>query len=198
MHIALFPLNTILFPDGLLPLRIFETRYLDMVSACMKADQAFGVCVIRKGREAGAASEPHSIGTLARIVDFQKLPDGLLGVTAKGEQKFSIQNTQRQADELLTADVNLIAPEGKVILPNEYQRLAGILQRIMPEVEEQYGADAMQYLQPDYTDASWVGGRLVEILPIELDLKQRFLEMQDPIERLNVLYEALSQMPSEE
>ena len=86
--LPLFPLHTVLFPGGLLPLRIFESRYLDMISDCLRNDRGFGVCLISAGREVGDGAECFDVGTLARIQDWDSTPDGLLGIIARGEQRF--------------------------------------------------------------------------------------------------------------
>ena len=101
--IALFPLNTVLLPGGPLPLRIFEPRYLQMVSECLKHDRPFGVCLIAKGKEAGEAPVAHEYGTLARIEDWSQLPDGHLGITARGGERFIVRNTRVAANQLVTA-----------------------------------------------------------------------------------------------
>src|SRR5688500_14710511 len=109
--LPLFPLNTVLFPGGPLRLRIFEPRYLDMISHCMRESSSFGVALITEGREAGGSARTTHVGTTARIVDFERLEDGLLGITARGESKFSITDVKTQHDGLNIADVNLLEPE---------------------------------------------------------------------------------------
>jgi Lon protease-like protein len=99
MQAPLFPLNTVLFPDGPLPLRIFEPRYLDMISGCMKQDKPFGVLLIKDGHEAGPATT-HSVGTLARVTDWYQGSDGLLGITAIGTERFRLQSVEQQSDGL--------------------------------------------------------------------------------------------------
>ncbi len=105
--IALFPLNIVLFPDGPLPLRIFETRYVDMVRRCMRESQTFGVVLIREGGEVGPA-ETFDVGTLAKIVDFHQLSDGLLGLSCVGGQRFRIRSRSRQADGLNLGEVDYL------------------------------------------------------------------------------------------
>ena len=105
--LPLFPLNTVLFPGGPLPLRIFETRYIDMVKDCVKDDAPFGVLLIREGGETGAATT-HTVGTLARITDWYQGSDGLLGVTAIGEQRFRVLSRVRRADGLNVGTVELL------------------------------------------------------------------------------------------
>ena len=107
MEVPLFPLRTVLYPGGPLPLRIFEQRYLDMISRCMKTDSPFGVLLIRKGSESGPA-ETFDIGTLARITDWYQGSDGLLGVTATGTERFRLLSGRRESDGLLVGEVELL------------------------------------------------------------------------------------------
>jgi Lon protease-like protein len=178
-EIALFPLNTVLFPGGPLPLRIFETRYTDMVRRCMREQSAFGVVLIRAGAEVGEVANTATIGTTARIVDFYQLPDRLLGITCAGEKKFRVLGRRREADGLNVASVEWLPEEPKLEVPGEYAHLATLLRKVLPELGEVY-----QQVPKHFDDAGWVGSRLVEILPISLGDKQACLEMQDPLERL--------------
>jgi len=179
--IALFPLNIVLFPGGSLPLRIFETRYVDMIGRCMREGAGFGVVLIREGREVGPA-ETFDVGTLADIVDFHQLSDGLLGLSCIGRQRFRIRSRSTQADGLNLAEVDRLEPESTVPVPARHLRLAELLQNVLPQLGEVYEGIEMR---PD--DAAWVGYRLAEILPIPLADKQRVLELDDPIQRLDVL-----------
>jgi Lon protease-like protein len=181
LSLPLFPLNMVLFPDGPLPLRIFETRYLDMVRRCMRETKGFGVVLIREGREVGPV-ETYDVGTTAKIVDFHQLSDGLLGLSCTGEQRFRILTRSRQADGLNLADVGLINPEPLMAVPARHLRLAELLKSVLPQLGEVY-TDMPMRLE----DAAWVGHRLSEILPIELNEKQALLELDDPIQRLDVL-----------
>jgi Lon protease-like protein len=179
--IPLFPLNTVLFPDGPLPLRIFETRYVDMVKYCMREQSPFGVVLIRAGSEVGTGTvgETSAVGTTARIIDFNPLPDGLLGITCLGERKFSVSKHWQQEDGLHLADVEFVDPEEALDLPLEYDHLGELLRKVLPELGELY-ASVPKY----FSNASWVGCRLAEILPIALSEKQYCLELDDPIARL--------------
>ena len=179
--IALFPLNIVLFPDGQLPLRIFETRYVDMVRRCMREAQNFGVVLIREGKEVGPA-ETFDVGTLAKIVDFHQLSDGLLGLSCVGQQRFRIQSRGRQTDGLNLAEVDWLAAEPAVEVPSRHAHLAELLQTVLPQLGEVYTDIEMRL-----DDAAWVGHRLAEILPIPLTDKQFCLELEDPIQRLDVL-----------
>jgi uncharacterized protein len=179
--IALFPLNIVLFPNGPLPLRIFETRYLDMVRRCMRENEAFGVVLIREGSEVGPA-ETFDVGTFAKIVDFNQLSDGLLGLTCLGGQRFRIRSRSRQADGLNLAEVDWLTPEPAVAVPARHARLADLLKSVLPQLGEVYEGFDMRL-----DDAAWVGHRLAEILPIPPADKQMCLELDDPIQRLDVL-----------
>jgi uncharacterized protein len=180
--IALFPLHTVLFPGGPLPLRIFETRYTDMVRRCTREQQPFGVVLIQEGEEAGPVATTATVGCSARIADFYTLQDGLLGISCVGERKFLVRRVWRAADGLNLGEVEWLEPEAEVPLPEEYQRFAETVQRALEELAEQY-----QFVAKKYADAAWVGSRLAELLPIELNDKQALLELDDPIARLDAL-----------
>ena len=180
--IPLFPLHTVLFPGGPLPLRIFETRYTDMVRRCMREQLPFGVLLIEEGAEAGDVATTAAVGCSARIADFGALPDGLLGISCVGERRFRVQRVWREADGLNMGAVEWIAPRPAVALPADYSRLAATVRRALGELEDHY-----QHVERRFDDADWVGNRLAELLPIELADKQRLLEIDDPLARLDAL-----------
>ena len=179
--IALFPLNIVLFPGGPLPLRIFETRYVDMVRRCLREDQRFGVALIREGNEVGPA-ETFEVGTLAKIVDFHQLSDGFLGLSCVGEERFRIMSRSRQVDGLNLAQIEEIRSEPKLKVPEHHARLPKLLESVLPQLGEVYAGIEMHL-----DDAAWVGFRLAEILPIAATEKQFFLELDDPLRRLDAL-----------
>jgi uncharacterized protein len=179
--IPLFPLNIVLFPDGPLPLRIFETRYVDMVRTCMREDRGFGVVLISAGLEAGPA-ETYDVGTMAKITDFHQLPDGLLGLSCVGQQRFRILKKSIAKDGLNLGEIEWLANEPVLRVPARHARLKELLRTVLPQLGEVYTGIDMRL-----DDAAWVGHRLAEILPIELQRKQSFLEMDDPIQRLDAL-----------
>ena len=185
MHIPLFPLNTVLFPGGPLPLRIFETRYIDMIGERVRNDAPFGVLLIRDGQEAGPSST-YEVGTLARITDWYQGSDGLLGVTAIGEQRFRLLSAERQPDGLNIGEVELLPAEAPMALPEEYKGMATILEGVLNDLGRLY-----ESLQRNYDDAGWVTCRFVEILPIDLEQKQQCLENGDPEGRLKLVSELL-------
>jgi Lon protease-like protein len=188
-ELPLFPLNTVLFPGGPLSLRIFEPRYLDLVSRCLKEGTGFGVVRLDAGREAGGPVDFSETGTEARIVDFTRLDDGLLGITCLGQQRVRVVEAWRQPDGLNVGRVEDLPPDPAVAVPEEFAFMEEILQRILPELGDAYAA------VPRHSgDAAWVGNRLSEMLPLEAADKQLLLEMDDPLARLEALAEAVRQM----
>jgi Lon protease-like protein len=182
VEIPLFPLGTVLFPGGPLPLRIFEARYIDLVRRCLRDESGFGVVLIREGAEAGGAATTFDVGTYARIVDFSQQPDGLLGIQAAGERRFRILARRRARDGLNLADVVWLPEEPRQPLPEEFAELAPALDDILAQVGDPYAA-----LERHLGDAAWVSARLAEILPIPAAHKQHCLELDDPVERLRYL-----------
>lgn len=174
----LFPLRTVLFPEGPLPLRVFEPRYLDMVSRCMREESPFGVLLLLAGSEVGAARTA-SLGTLARITDWYQGSDGILGVTAVGTERFELNEMDQQNDGLYVGSISRVGNEPGMKLPVEYQPMAELLQVILDDLGKLYG-DLPRRLD----DATWVGCRFAEILPMPLEQKQHCLQLTDPVARL--------------
>ena len=179
-QIAIFPLNVVLFPQGQLALRIFEPRYLRMVSECVQSQTGFGVCLITKGKEAGAA-EVVRVGTTALISDWQQLPRNMLGIRAFGQQRFKVLSSWIEPDGLRQASVEWLPTTATVEYPAGYAPMQRFLQSWMDKTKESYTEALLQ-------DAEWVSMRLAERLPIKLSAKQKLLEMNDPVARLEQLY----------
>jgi Lon protease-like protein len=155
-----------------------------MVRRCMREQQPFGVVLIQEGEEAGPVATTATIGCSARIADFHALQDGLLGIACVGERKFHVQRVWRAADGLNMGEVSWLAAEPSWPLPAQYARLADAVRAALEELAGQY-----QHVEKRFDDAAWVGARLVELLPIGLDDKQRLLEVDDPLARLATLLE---------
>ena len=181
MNIPLFPLSIVLFPEGPLPLRIFETRYVDMVRQCMRDGTNFGVLLIREGAEVGPATT-FDVGTTAQIMDFHQLSDGLLGLSCVGRRRFHVVQRRQQSDGLQLADVTLLDEEPHLPVPERHAHLAELIRSVLPQLGEVYSNMALRA-----DDAAWLGHRLAEILPIDASDKQFCLELEDPIERLDFL-----------
>lgn len=188
LEIPLFPLNTVLFPGGVQPLKIFEQRYLDMAAACMKDNTLFGICLIESGHEAGSAAQPHPIGTLATIGDWDMEQLGILQISAIGGRRFRILESKVGPDNLLRGHVELLAEPADTPLPQARERLLPLLKRVIGDL-------GPERVRPPhrYDNANWVGYRITEILPIQNLAKQKLLELDDPLARLEILERYLDQ-----
>ncbi|MFP5440494.1 MAG: LON peptidase substrate-binding domain-containing protein [Gammaproteobacteria bacterium] len=179
--IPLFPLNTVLFPGGFLPLRIFEPRYLEMVASCMQQQSPFGVVLIRQGGETGAPAETFEVGTLAAIVDFDKGRDGLLMISCIGGDRFRILDRQLEPNRLQRARIEVLAAGEDTVLPPEYLPLAGFLRAVVnqPGISRRIAPPDIDYGSPRE-----LGYRLAELLPVPVQQQQQLLEIDDPLRRL--------------
>jgi uncharacterized protein len=185
MNVPIFPLHTVLYPEGPLPLRIFEPRYLGMISSCLKAGGPFGVVLIRQGSETGPATT-FDVGTLAQIVDWYQGSDGVLGITAVGGQRFRILACEDEPDGLKVGEVELLVDAPCQALPGNCEGMAKILDTVLDDLGKLY-AD----LERHYDDAGWVANRFAEILPLSPRDKQRCLETDDPLSRLDIVRKVL-------
>ncbi|HTS22948.1 MAG TPA: LON peptidase substrate-binding domain-containing protein [Casimicrobiaceae bacterium] len=190
--LPLFPLKTVLFPGGLLPLKVFEQRYVTMTKACLKDETPFGVCLLTQGEEvAHAATGPlsfASVGTRARIVAWDMPQLGILHIRTQGLARFQVRSHAVAADGLVVGQVTDIPPEPTTALPEEFTPLAKLLAVLIERVgKENFPSDLL------LDDASWVGYRLAEILPLPLSIKQSMLEINDSEVRLTTLKRFLKQ-----
>lgn len=185
-EVFVFPLNTVLFPDGLLPLRVFEQRYIEMTKACLRDDRPFGVCLIREGKEVGQAAVPEAVGCLARIAHWEMPQLGVFQLLARGAERFRIREMRVQPNQLIVASVEAIAPDtGREPVDPDCSNL---LRMIIDK------AGAERFPAPlRLDDAAWVGYRLAEVLPIDSATRQALLELTDAQQRLARLGEILVQ-----
>ena len=181
-EMSLFPLGAVLFPGGPLALKIFEPRYLDMVSACLRYQRPFGVCLIKQGQEVGEPAEPFNIGTSARILDWDRSDDGLLTITAQGQGRFRILHTQVGENDLLVGRCESL-PEKDKPLPPKYQSLAQWVVEFMEK-----SAFGYEHTAEDINNANWVSYRFAEVVPLPMQMKQQLLELEDPLARLEQLF----------
>jgi Lon protease-like protein len=187
-HLPIFPLNTVLFPGGLLPLRVFEARYMDMARDCMKREQPFGVCLIREGAEVGAPAIPEEIGCVAQITDWDMQQTGILSIKTRGEQRFRIVDRQTSSQGLITAEIALVPAEPHAAIPEQYAACSRLLQMIVADQ-----GPSVFSAPHAFEDAAWVGYRLSEVLPVPLVAKQKLLELTDSQQRLAILQRFLEQ-----
>ncbi len=186
--VPIFPLNTVLFPGGLLPLRVFETRYMDMTRERMKSNLPFGICLIKDGKEVGSPAVPEATGCMARIIDWDMQQLGVLHLRNLGEQRFRIISQSVSEQGLVTAEVELIPDDAEIGLPAEFSACAQLLQMITLD------QDAEIFAQPHRFDsATWVGNRLAEVVPIPPSARQKLLELTDSRMRLEILHRFLAQ-----
>lgn len=216
MQIPLFPLNTVLFPDGVLPLRVFEARYMDMVRECMKKNAPFGVCLIVKGAEVGGVAQPEAVGCLAAIRTWDMPQLGVLHIRTVGGQRFRIVHTHSDPNGLLRANVELIEPDEDTPIGPEHKPCADLLRRVIDDVGAQRAerrreaaaaapeegkapadGDAIggaPFEPPHRMDSSvWVGNRLCEVLPVPMKAKQKLMELDDAVARLGIITQYLKQ-----
>jgi Lon protease-like protein len=186
LDVPLFPLNTVLFPGGLLPLRIFEQRYLEMAKGCLRDGSPFGVCLIREGAEVGTPATHEELGCLARIAQWDMQQLGLLQLVAQGGERFRVLARRVRADGLILADIELLADDAGIPLPEKFSACKQLLERIVAEHGERL------FARPFLLDSSaWVGARLAEVLPLPAAAKQKLLEMNDSLQRLEILQRLL-------
>ena len=184
LDLPLFPLKTVLFPGGVLPLRIFEPRYLDMVSRCLRSDSRFAVVSITEGQEAGETAQFTNLGTLAVIVDFDQLQDGLLGITCRGSEGIKVHKHWRQADGLNIGRIERLPALPDQQIEDHHSSLVRFLRDLLAQDDIR---PYRRWLQENWTHQRWIGDRIAELLPLPLPLKLSLLEMQDPAQRLEIL-----------
>jgi uncharacterized protein len=180
----IFPLGSVLFPGGALPLKIFEQRYLEMTKACIRDEKPFGVCLIREGKEVGDPAVPQPVGCLATIESWDIPQPGLFHLLARGGERFRLHDTEVAANGLISGIIERLAPDAPApaVDPACREVLKVLIERI----------GASNFPSPlALDDATWVGYRLAEILPLDQQMKQRLLEMEDSAGRLDTLRELL-------
>lgn len=196
--LPLFPLDTVLFPGGALPLKVFETRYIDMVRDCMKRNAPFGVVRIKSGKEVGVAAQPDSVGCLAHIVEWD-MPDlGLLMLQTSGGQRFRILETRVLPDQRIEARTELIADDADVPPSTELVACATALKTVIQDINAAARASGEVGFNPFPSElrldsTCWVANRWCEILPISTLARQKLLELTDAQSRLAIVHQYLVQ-----
>ena len=179
-QIFIFPLNTVLYPGGVLPLKVFEQRYIEMTKACLRDERPFGVCLIREGREVGTAAVPEPVGCLATIESWDMPQLGLFHLVARGGGRFRIREVRAAPTHLLPAAVEPIPPDDAA------HEVEPLCREVLQAIIEKVGAE--RFPAPlRFDDAAWVGYRLAEVLPLEARAKQELLELTDAAARLERL-----------
>lgn len=191
--LAIFPLSTILFPSGVLPLRVFETRYMDMVRECMKEDRPFGICQITHGNEAGLPAEHENIGCLARITQWDMEQLGLLHLRVAGFRRFTILDRYVEKNALIRANVALLDDDPEVAVPQDLYCCQDLVKRLVAQLEKEEPRQERRLVARPYCyeSASWVANRLCEFLPIPPKAKQKLMELDEPLTRLYLVKQFL-------
>lgn len=190
--LPLFPLGTVLFPGGLLPLKVFEARYLDLISTCLRERRPFGVVALLGGREVRASEQAgreavrfEPLGTLAELIDVDSAQQGILTVRCRGMQRFELSGSRRQADGLWLGDAHLLADDVLVAPEPALQASARSLATAIEAMRQQ---DVEPFIEPyRLDDAGWVANRWCEILPIPQEAKQKLMALPDPMLRLRLV-----------
>jgi uncharacterized protein len=184
--VFIFPLNTVLFPGGRLPLRVFEQRYIEMTKQCIAGNLAFGVCQIKEGQETGTPAVPEAVGCLARIVEWDMPQLGVFQLQTEGTQRFRILRSEVARNGLISAEIETLPHEDPVT------PASALCAEVLKAIIEKIGAE--HFPSPHrFDDAAWIGYRLSEILPIDRDTRQRMLQISDPHERLVQLERVLGE-----
>ena len=203
--LPLFPLGTVLYPGGLLPLQIFEVRYLDMIGKCHKAGAPFGIISLTEGSEVrrpknagpsgdGFAEEAFcNVGTLATITEFSVPQPGLMMIRCVGTQRFEISAREKLKHGLWIANVTRLEDDQSVPVPDDLQRTANALGKLIKSLQERKVPDDQMPLLAPYQleDCGWVANRWCELLPMPVDLKQRLMELDNPLLRLELVSDIL-------
>ena len=184
--LPLFPLQTVVFPGGLLPLKVFEPRYMEMVTQAIADGAAFGICAIHAGRETEVTAKHHAVGTRVHVIDWDMPQPGILHIQTQALERIVVRTTQQQPNGLLIAEVDDVSAEPAVAVPGELALSAEVLYQIIAELGME------KFAQPhDYNNAAWIGYRLSEVLPLKLNIRQNLLEMNDSLARLAILTDFL-------
>lgn len=194
-NIAIFPLGSVLFPGGVLPLRVFEARYMDMVRDCMQRGAPFGVCLITRGREVGEAAEHEPVGCLATITEWDMQQLGLLQIRTRGGMRFRVVERRVQKDGLVRADLEPIEDDPRIDVPEQFSDCTRLVRRIVDDLvaRETDPLNRMVAEPYDFESAAWVANRLCEFLPIQARARQKLMELPDPLARLSLVHQYLQQ-----
>jgi len=198
-QIPLFPLRVVMFPGGRLNLQIFERRYIDLVTHCMRTSSGFGICLLKEGEEViqeGTNQTIHRTGTYSNIIDWDQLENGLLGITVEGSAKFSIEDCWQSDSGVLQGNVQFNETDnvGRETIPldDQYTALADLLQNL-----ESHPLVEQKKLIIDYNNLWDLGWRLSELIPIEIEQKQQLLEIDDPWERIQSIEQLVSDLAND-
>jgi Lon protease-like protein len=189
-RLPLFPLNVVLFPGGVLPLRVFEARYMDMVRRAMRDGSTFGVVLIRQGSEVGDVDvATEEVGCRARIDRWDMEQLGVLQIATTGTERFTIVSRNVEPDGLIVADVVPLEEEAPATPAADARPCIALLEQVTQRIDEVTDAAMGPPIAKPYRfdDATWVGNRLCELLPLPLVDRQRLVALTDGAARLEAV-----------
>ena len=195
--LPLFPLASVLFPEGVLALRVFEVRYLDMVRKCHQTGAPFGVVSLTQGsevRRAGAPDEQfHDVGTLAVIEQLASPQPGLITLVCKGTERFRITQRNHLVHGLWIASVSQLDRDLSIPIPEDLKKTATALTQVLHTLHARDALNpAAKLPTPEQLDdCGWVANRWCELLPVPMELKQRLMELDNPLVRLELVGDVL-------
>lgn len=196
--IPLFPLGTILFPEGVISLKIFEARYLDMMKQCLRDNSEFGVISILDSQDSDVDRQFisfSSVGTLARIDLFDPIQPALYLTKSIGTQRFKLIQTHQERDGLWLGTVELMADDPQISVPQEHVKIAELLDQAIQVIQKEGLLDNAPFKEPfKANDCGWVSNRLAELLPVSLHQKNHLLRQTNPRIRLDLVSEILEDL----
>ena len=191
--LPLFPLKAVLFPEGVLPLKIVDSSCIDLVRDCMRRDSKFGVVLMKSGAEGDNAGEPEEVGCIARITSWDMPQLGILKIKTRGGLRFKIRHTRRLTNKQLEAQIDPIAPDIAIVPHGAYAACAETLKIIIDDLARRQASGLEDIKESPFTqpirldDTGWVADRWSEILPIPLKARQKLLEVEDAESRMNLI-----------
>ena len=192
-QIAMFPLKSIVLPGGLFPLRIFERRYINMVKNCLKNETGFCITLVRAESDNGYITNVYNYGCYVKIVDWNQLEDGLLGITVEGIKKIHVLECNLNEDNLLQGSIEDIEVEKEYMVPQKYLSLSKFYKKIYPNIK-----DFISFKKERYADATWVSFRLTECLPLDSSTKNKLIALDNAFDRLDKLNEIVNKLYKKE
>ncbi|HEX6828652.1 MAG TPA: LON peptidase substrate-binding domain-containing protein [Burkholderiales bacterium] len=187
LEVPIFPLHAVLLPGSVLPLRVFEQRYVEMTKACLRDNRPFGVCLIQEGAEVGAPAVPERVGCLADILDWDMQQLGIFNLRTVGTERFTLRRWTAEPSGLIRAQVSVLPQEPETALPDEHRACARVLELIIDKLGTGHFQEPFRF-----DDAAWVSYRLAETLPLKLQARQKLLELDEAAARLQVLHRFLA------
>ena len=192
-QIPMFPLKSIVLPGGLFPLRIFERRYINMVKNCLKNETGFCITLVREESENGYITNVYNYGCYVKIVDWNQLEDGLLGIIVEGIKKIHVLECNLNEDNLLQGSIEDIEVEKEYMVPQKYLSLSKFYKKIYPNIK-----DFISFKKERYADATWVSFRLTECLPLDSSTKNKLIALDNAFDRLDKLNEIVNKLYKKE